>query len=115
MVQDGDATDARRRCAHVDDLAPSPVSLWSSWAVSLGSSQRKAPVVGWLNAGISVTFFIGVVLNLAQAITGDGGWPTQQPWLAVRVFIGVLFIFFVLVRLSIWLGTKIARRRARRS
>ena len=66
-----------------------------------------------LTVGFAVTFLLGVLLNLAEAITGDQGWPTRQPWSGVRLVVGVLFLVFALGRLGLWLAGRSAGRRSR--
>lgn len=64
-----------------------------------------------LNAGIAVTFLVGVLLNLAQAVAGDqGSRLVERPWSSVRVVVGVLFLGFVVARLVLWISSPRASR-----
>lgn len=80
--------------------------------MSSDPSVRQTRLSATLSAGLSVTFLLAVLLNLAEAITGDQGWPTQQPWSGVRLVVGVLFLLFALGRLALWLARRSARRRS---
>lgn len=95
--------------------APKSRGAWFTRVVSTNSSTPRVSLTGRLNAGIALTFFIGVVFNLAQAVTGDQGWPVNQPWLAIRLTVGLLFVLLVLARLAMWIATRTASRRAQSS
>ena len=75
-------------------------------------SVRQVRLAAALKVGFAVTFLLGVLLNLAEAITGDQGWPARQPWEGVRLVVGVLFLVFALGRLGLWLAGRLAARRS---
>lgn len=78
------------------------------------AARRQNRLATVLTAGLRATFFVGVVLALAAAITGDGGWPSQQPWFGVRLVVGVLFLVCAVGRAALWVVGHAARRRSRR-
>jgi hypothetical protein len=77
---------------------------------------RRRALAARLNAGIAVTFFVAVVINLARAVSGDAGtWAVEQPWLGVRVVVGVLFVLLVLARAALGVASRLAAARERRA
>jgi len=76
-------------------------------------SVRQRRLSAALTVGLAVTFLLGVLLNLAQAIVGDEGWPSRQPWVGVRVAVGALFLLLALGRLVLCLTGRLASRRRR--
>ncbi|WP_157719923.1 hypothetical protein [Microlunatus sagamiharensis] len=76
-------------------------------------SVRQGRLSAALTVGLAVTFLLGVLLNLAQAIVGDEGWPSRQPLVGVRVAVGARFLVFALGRLVLWLAGRLATRRPR--
>ncbi|SEQ79043.1 hypothetical protein [Microlunatus flavus] len=75
---------------------------------------RHPPSARWLDGALAVTLTVGLLFNLARAVAGDGGWPSQQPWRGVRLVVGVLFLLALVARLTLWAGARLRARRARR-
>jgi hypothetical protein len=65
-------------------------------------------LVHLLNPVIGTALLLALGFNLAGAVR-DGGWPSQQPWLAVRQTVAVLLTVLVIAPIGIWVWERSRR------